>query len=179
MITVNKLKISMAFTLKSVVFWLIAFNIFAQGGDIKGKVTDKQYSEPLIGANIIIISIQRGVATDIDGLYEIKNIPAGTYSIKVSFVGYAPLVKQEVDVKNSETLILNFELEPDSYRFHYIVGKKQNIKETTSCPPPWSVDMLPIRGIYHLNILERFKLNPPNVEPVLLKDSTTNKNISK
>ncbi len=169
----------MAFTLKSVVFWLIAFNIFAQGGDIKGKVTDKQYSEPLIGAIIIIISIQQGVATDIDGLYEINNIPAGTYSIKVSFVGYAPLVKQEVDVKNSETLILNFELEPDSYWFHYIVGKKQKIKETTSCPPPWSVDMIPIRGFYHLNILERFKLNPPNVKPVLLKDSMTNKNISK
>jgi len=171
----------MSFISKTALLFLFAINIYAQGGIIKGKVVDKESSEPLIGANIIIIGTQQGAATDLNGLYEITNIPAGTYPIKAAFVGCDPIVKQHVDVKNSETLILNFEIEWDSTSQVIIIIEKPFFQEKiTGCPRrPWSVDMIPIKGIHHFNILEKFKLNPPKMQSVLPKDTTTNKNISR
>jgi hypothetical protein len=146
-------------------------NTYAQGGTIKGKVTDKQTSEPLIGANVIVMLTQLGAATDIDGYYEIQNIFPGTYDIKVSNLGYSSVTLEGARVTNAGFLILDFELEEDfSLPSIKIVNKKFDLKKVVpSCGQPWSVDMIPIREIYYLNIVERFKLNPPELKPVVVK----------
>ena len=148
----------------------ISLNIYAQGGTIKGKVTDKQSSEPLIGANVIVMLTQLGAATDIDGNYEIQNIFPGTYNIKVSNLGYSSVTLEGARVTNAGPLILNFELEEDYNSPVEIIQKKlYRPKMVRSCEPPWSVDVIPIREIYYLNILEKFKRNPPELKPVVVE----------
>ena len=78
----------MSFFTKFLVLLLFSFPLFAGGGSIKGKVTDKTTTEALIGANVVVQFEQWGAATDLNGFYIIKNIPAGTYTIKASYVGY-------------------------------------------------------------------------------------------
>ena len=51
-------------------------NAVAQRGAIKGKVVNNS-NEPLPNVNISITGMDLGTQTDIDGHFEIKNIPNG------------------------------------------------------------------------------------------------------
>jgi len=86
--------------------------VYAQQGTIRGQVMDRDTREPLPGANIVVQGTSLGAATDIDGRYEIQNVPPGTYTVAVSYVGYRA-AQQEVTVAAGASITLNFMLEPD------------------------------------------------------------------
>lgn len=67
-------------------FLLFGSSLFAQG-TIKGKVTDVN-GEAIIGANVFIKGTTIGAATDFDGNYIIKNVPAGSYTLTISSLGF-------------------------------------------------------------------------------------------
>mgnify|MGYP005838533419 FL=1 len=85
---------------------------YAQQGVIRGQVMDRDTREGLPGANIVVQGTTLGAATDIEGRYEIANVPAGTYTVSVSYVGYRS-AQQQVSVAAGATVTLNFLLEPD------------------------------------------------------------------
>ena len=60
-------------------------------GRIKGKVTDLQTGEALIGANVVVVGTSAGANTDASGEFLIQNLEAGVYTIKASYVGYQTL----------------------------------------------------------------------------------------
>jgi len=49
--------------------------LFAQTGSIRGIIVDQESGDPLIGANIIIDGTTMGAATDVEGSYQITNVP--------------------------------------------------------------------------------------------------------
>lgn len=49
----------------------------AQNGSIAGKVTDIN-KQPLPGVNIVIESTTKGSATDVNGMYNIKDVSPGS-----------------------------------------------------------------------------------------------------
>ncbi|MBC8042684.1 MAG: TonB-dependent receptor [Rhizobacter sp.] len=67
-------------------------------GKIIGKVIDKDTREPLIGASVRIVDTRLGGTTNINGQFSILNVPTGTYSVKVSYVGYADVTIRGVKV---------------------------------------------------------------------------------
>lgn len=89
---------------------VMSMQLMAQSS-ISGKVVSQEDNSPLVGASVAIKSIQKGSATDVDGNYLLKNVKAGAYEIKVSFVGFKPVVKK-VQLE-SQDLTINFELEKD------------------------------------------------------------------
>lgn len=79
---------------------------------IRGKVVSQGDKSPLIGASVVIQSMQQGSATDIDGNYRISQLKAGEYEVKVSYIGYKQALKTvRLD---GQDLTLNFELEKDA-----------------------------------------------------------------
>lgn len=68
-------------------FFLLHTAAFAQGS-LTGTVTDKKTGDTMPGTNVSIQSINKGASTDADGHYTISNIPPGTYTLTVSFIGY-------------------------------------------------------------------------------------------
>ena len=89
--------------------------VYSQGrGKITGKIIDKETNEELIGVNVMLEGTTMGAATDIDGVYYIIGVPAGSYNLKASFIGYHPLIVQDVRVQTDLTTEINFELEPAS-----------------------------------------------------------------
>lgn len=68
------------------ILWF-AHSVFAQG-TIQGRVVDAETQDPIPGVNVVIRELLRGAATDIDGQYTIMQVPAGTYTLEASFVGY-------------------------------------------------------------------------------------------
>ena len=63
--------------------------LFAQKtAKIYGVITDKGDKSILIGVTVALKGTSFGTVTDIDGNYSLNNIPAGTYIIECSYVGY-------------------------------------------------------------------------------------------
>lgn len=79
---INKIQILTFFA----VIFLCGSLTFAQG-TLKGKVTD-QKGDGIIGANVFLQGTNLGAASDFDGNYIITAIPAGSYTLIVSSLGY-------------------------------------------------------------------------------------------
>ncbi len=80
---------------------ILVFNIVIAGtnGTLEGIVSDKQSHEPMPGATIKISGLNIGSISDRSGFYSINNIPAGTYDVVVSYVGYSTLTIKDVRIK--------------------------------------------------------------------------------
>jgi uncharacterized membrane protein len=79
-------------------------------GKIAGIVTDGETSEPLSGAIVRVVGATLGAATDLVGRYTILNIPPGTYSVEVSYIGYEKMLINDVRVYIDQTARLNIAL---------------------------------------------------------------------
>jgi len=72
-------------------------------GKISGVIYDQDTKEPIIGANIIVVGTNFGTSSDTDGSFYIINISPGTYSLKIHYIGYAPLTLNKVNVSVNRT----------------------------------------------------------------------------
>ena len=92
-------------------FFYLIFSSFvlAQNGSITGKIYDKDTNEPLLGANIVIQGTSLGAATDIDGKYIIRSVPAGKQTLIISYIGYNSLT-EEVNISGNRLLEQDFYL---------------------------------------------------------------------
>lgn len=59
---------------------------------VTGQVYDKNSGQPVASANVVIPSLQRGAATNQNGEFEISDINAENFKLRVSFVGYETLI---------------------------------------------------------------------------------------
>ena len=75
------------------------FALAGTTGKLAGKVTSKETSEPLIGANVMIDGTPLGAATDLNGNYYILQIPPGSHSVRFSMIGYQTMVFNDVRIK--------------------------------------------------------------------------------
>ncbi len=85
------------------IVWITATILYAGStGKISGTAVDAKTKEALIGVNIIIDGTRLGASTDIDGQYNIINVPPGLYTLRASAVGFRPVtitnVRVSVDV---------------------------------------------------------------------------------
>ena len=63
-------------------------------GSIAGRVFDQTTKGPIPYANVVVPGSGIGTATDQDGRFKISNIPAGSYDVQISVIGYKPLTKR-------------------------------------------------------------------------------------
>ena len=103
----------------SILVLLFPLLILAQQTSIKGFVYEKGSGEPIMFANVFLKGTPHGVATDINGYYNITKIKAGTYSLVIRCLGYDS-VSVKVTVKEGEILSKSFHLEESSVMLHDI-----------------------------------------------------------
>ncbi len=87
---------------------------FAQGGVVKGKITDKKNGDVLQGARVTLTlqgnpATKLGKISDKTGMFEIKNVPAGKYSAEATYVGYKSAA-QTITVEDGASVDANFPL---------------------------------------------------------------------
>ena len=68
--------------------FLVPGLVLAQTGTLSGTITDAESGDPLPGANVFIVETVSGAASDIDGNYTITGVPTGSYTVRVTFIGY-------------------------------------------------------------------------------------------
>ncbi|MEL5893527.1 TonB-dependent receptor [Bacteroides sp. GD17] len=71
-------------------------------GTIRGRVIDAT-KQTLPGASIYIEKLHTGVTSDVNGFYTFSNLDPGTYTVKVSYVGYSP-VELKITIPAGRTL---------------------------------------------------------------------------
>lgn len=74
----------------------------AKQGAIRGRVVDSG-KQTLPGASIFIEHLKTGVISDVDGFYTLPNLKPGTYTVKVTYVGYSP-IEMKMTVPAGKTL---------------------------------------------------------------------------
>ena len=76
-------------------------NIVKQG-TVRGRIIDVT-KQTLPGASIYIEKLHTGVTSDVNGFYTFPNLDPGTYTVKVSYVGYSP-VELKITIPAGRTL---------------------------------------------------------------------------
>jgi iron complex outermembrane receptor protein len=74
---------------------------------VSGRIIDQQTGETLPGATISILNTNYNTLADKQGNYIIKNVAAGNYTIKVSYIGYQFV---QASISLSGNLVQNFKL---------------------------------------------------------------------
>ena len=80
-------------TLMVVLLMLCSVQTFAQKGGytLNVTVTDKGTRESIIMATLQLQPSGAMAVTNADGMATINNVPAGEYTLQISYVGYEPL----------------------------------------------------------------------------------------
>jgi len=103
-------------------------------GVIKGSIVDRDTQQPLIGANIILDGTTMGAATDIEGHFEIRNVPVGSYSIRAHMIGYREQARANIHSVANRPTMVNLALEPTVLEGQDIVvtaGYFERVKDAT------------------------------------------------
>ena len=81
-------------------------------GKIVGRIYDRKTKRSLVGANVLVEGYNFGSASNIKGEISIENLPVGNYNIKISYIGYQPVILTDIIVKSDKSTFFNVELNP-------------------------------------------------------------------
>ncbi len=98
-------------------------------GKINGTVKDAETNEPLFGVNVFVEGTSLGTASDMDGKFIILGISPGSYSLKVSYMGYQTQTIEDVSIMIDRTTFLDVELNRTSIELN------EEIVVTAKKPP--------------------------------------------
>jgi outer membrane receptor protein involved in Fe transport len=128
---VKLLKLLMrAFVLLVLVFSSVGLS--AQTVKIAGKVISSRTGEPLVGATVSTNTPKRQGFTDQAGRYTLSGLPAGTYTITITYTGYDTKEVSEITVTNADVTDVNISLDPKQSNLDAVVVRSKARAETQS-----------------------------------------------
>jgi len=100
-------------TLPLLTLLLLPILLFGQNQTIKGTITDKQSTEPLIGARIIIVGTDPlvGAIADLNGQYRLENLNPGRYELSFTMDGYRSQTASNVVVSAGKETVIDIQME--------------------------------------------------------------------
>ena len=90
----------------------------AQTSDIQIKINSESENEPLLGATVYFEKLEKGAATNFDGIAVFKEIPHGEHLIIVSYLGFETL-KTTIQIPSNSAFI--FKLKSDGNELEEVV----------------------------------------------------------
>ena len=132
---------------------LSLFCIFAnaQHSVIKGFTYDESTGESLPYCTILLMGTSYGALSDVSGAFLINKIPAGTYTVKVSLLGYVDLF-DTVELSGNNTITKRYSISPNSQTLDavQIVGentrKEQETRTSVISVTPKDMSKMPAIG---------------------------------
>jgi TonB-dependent receptor len=122
MVYTNVSKMSTGFFVLLIVSALVLWSgvSYAQtAGLIVGRVLDGADGSPLWGVNVTIKGTSLGASTNDEGRFKISNVPPGTYTLSISYLGYEKAERQvrldvgataDVEVRLTQSVIIGQEV---------------------------------------------------------------------
>ncbi len=127
----------------------VPLTVAAQTGTISGSVTDAN-GDALPGANVVVQGHAIGSSADIDGNYTIPSVPAGTHTVRASFLGFTSS-SQQVTVTAGGTATANFSLSSDAVLLDAVVVTGTRSKGRTAMQSPTPIDKIDTAALERQN----------------------------
>jgi hypothetical protein len=144
----NQMMISKKISLLLCLF-LCCFSVTAQEKfTLSGTISDSNSNETLIGVNLFIPELKTGITTNEYGFYSIT-IPKGSYTIRISYMGYNSLEEKILLEKNTKT---NFKLFTSENTLKEVIVTDTKTK-TDIRKPEMSVNKLSISAIKRMPVV--------------------------
>ncbi|MDE3057004.1 MAG: carboxypeptidase-like regulatory domain-containing protein [Bacteroidota bacterium] len=96
----------------------------AQTGSLRGTIKDATTNEALPFANILLVGTPLGAVTNNEGAYEVRNVPAGKYTVRASYIGYKQK-EATVEIGEGGTVERNFALSAEAVQGKEVVVTAQ------------------------------------------------------
>lgn len=115
-----------------VFFILLGFTAQAQTSEaaVRGFVYEASSGEPVIFSNVYLEGTSHGGSTDINGYYSITKVPAGKYTLLVTFLGY-DTIRQEIVLKPGDVQNQKFNLKESSVSLETVNITAEKIESRT------------------------------------------------
>lgn len=132
-------------------FFFLGVLAVAQNAVIKGFTYDESTGETLPYCTIQLMGTSFGALSDVSGAFLINKIPAGTYTVKVSQLGYIDLLDTVV-LSGNTTLTKRYSISPNSQTLDavQIVGentrKEQETRTSVISVTPKDMSKMPAIG---------------------------------
>jgi iron complex outermembrane recepter protein len=126
--------------------WALAQTQFT----FSGRVLHQEDQEPLIGATVYLPQLRLGASTDVNGEYRIARLPAGTYTVQVSYVSHRTLlatVAVTADVRR------DFFMENSAQTLEEVIVSGSSTKTVIRESP------VPIAAVTQLRLLQQASVN--------------------
>lgn len=104
--------------LHSLLYLIASIGLYAQNSSISGKVTSVN-GEPIPFANLVLTEINLGTPTNAEGDFSFNSVPNGTYTLKVSAVGYVSIL-ESIEVRGT-AIRKDFSLQEDVFNLSQVV----------------------------------------------------------
>ena len=101
----GRFTINMKKSILLLAFWLVGVLAYGQSY-VRGNIKIANSGEELVGANIILVGTGRGATSDLSGNFEIRNIPAGSYTLRATFLGFESFTR-EINIPSTEVIQIN------------------------------------------------------------------------
>ena len=125
---------------------LFSLSISAQNtAELIGTVTDKVTHQPLIGADVYIKELNKGVSTDARGQYRLAHLPEGNYTVWFSFLGYQTFGKK-ISVKGQVRSDVSLKEQAEEISGVTVSGKSIAHQKKEQSMPVTVIDMSNLRG---------------------------------
>jgi outer membrane receptor for ferrienterochelin and colicins len=109
---------------------------YTQTNSISGKISSNREALPYV--NIYLKKTKLGTTSNENGLYKLKNIPKGTYTLTVSCVGYQSK-SVKISINDNQQIIHNFSLSENSSLDEIVISGTLKPVTKTNSPVPVEV----------------------------------------
>ncbi|HTY37276.1 MAG TPA: TonB-dependent receptor [Bacteroidota bacterium] len=109
-------RISLALLLVCVI---LSPSLVAQSGGVSGKIVNADDQTPLSNVNVVLRDKTIGASTNAEGVYELTLVPAGTYTLQASRVGFKTF-RTTVTVGDTK-LVLDIRLQPEPIGMNEVI----------------------------------------------------------
>lgn len=110
-------------------FMILSLPLIAQTGSIRGTIYDENTGETILFANVIIEGTRFGGTSDLDGTYSI-DIEPGTYTLSISYIGYADFKIESIQVIAGEIQKIDIALGQASEIIQEVVISANQLRNT-------------------------------------------------
>ena len=76
------------YTILTFFFGLIAMQLAAQTGTVRGNIFDAETGGPIMFGSVTLVEINKSTTTNTEGFFNLAKVPAGTYTLYCSYIGY-------------------------------------------------------------------------------------------
>lgn len=132
-------------------FFAILHHGESQNAGIRGFVYTKDNGEPALFTNVFLKGTKYGAATDINGFFNISQVPPGTYTIVTTYLGY-DTVSEAVSLTAGQLLNKKYYLNKGAVQLEEVVAsaetqaKKEDTRVSVQRVDPIEIKKLPSVG---------------------------------